>query len=147
MASTPSAPVAAVSTSRCNPLPAAQFTARKRDLDTALSSQSLSPERGEALQLELRYIVDEEQYDQMPEALKPVRADSTTRVTSIDGRTRHDALMALRQVFKLGYDWDFVKDPAAGRNTWLCRSITSGVYAPDVHCQCKPQNGARWGNK
>jgi hypothetical protein len=72
-------------------------------LDTALSSQSLSPERREALQLELRYTVDEEQYDQMPEALKPVRAENTTRVTSIVDRTRNEALMALRQVFKLGY--------------------------------------------
>ncbi|MCD6077478.1 MAG: hypothetical protein K0R89_1416 [Ramlibacter sp.] len=111
-----------------------------------MSSISNSAERREALRLELRYLEEEERWDQMPVNLIPRRDDQVTRVTSIVGETRVDALKQLRQIFALGWDWDSISDRQTGARTWVCRSIRSGEYGPDFNCECKPKTDQRWKN-
>jgi hypothetical protein len=130
----------------CTPLPPSVYVSRKKDLETALSSASNSSERREALRLELRYLEEEERWDQMPVNLIPLRQDQATRVTSIVGETRMDALNQLRKIFALGWDWDNVPDKHTGAGTWLCRSIQTGAYGPEANCECKPRTDSRWKN-
>ena len=89
---------------------------------------------------------EEERWDQMPVNLLSRRQDQVTRVTSIVGETRSDALKQLRQIFALGWDWDSEQDQQTGASRWACRNIRSGQYGPDVNCECKPKTDGRWKN-
>jgi hypothetical protein len=140
----PPAPTSAVA-SHCRPLPPAELVARRRDVQTALGSHSNSPERTEALRLESRFLEMEEQYDMLPSHLAAKRADENTRVTSIVGSTRQEALVTLRQIHQLRWDWDEVSDPTApGGISLLCRNRATGEFGPDERCACKPKVAGRW---
>jgi hypothetical protein len=131
--------------SNCRPLPPVELVARRRDLETALSSQSNSPERTEALRLESRFLEMEEQYDMLPSHLAAKRAEENTRVTSIVGSTRQEAIRALRQIHQLRWHWDAVSDATTpGGITFLCRNRTTGEFGPDQQCECKPKVAGGW---
>lgn len=138
------APTASVA-SRCRPLPPQELVARRRDLQTAMTSRANSQERDEALRLELRFLEMEEQCDMLASHLAARRADENTRVTSIVDRTREEAIRALRQIHRLRWDWDEVPDASAPEGFKLaCRSRTTGEFGSDQNCECKPRVRGRW---
>lgn len=142
--SAPAETQTASASSRCRPLPPVELVARRADLKTAMSSRFNSPERDEALRLEMRFLQEEEQYDMLPANVAAQRTGENARITSIDFRTRDSALRSLRKIHQLGWDWDGVSDAATGKSKLLCRSITTGLYGPDSNCECKPRVSSRW---